>query len=56
MSSHHVVALPRWFLVLRIFQILIAVAVLGMCAYGIYWIPYNVCDSNSASPCSARTS
>jgi hypothetical protein len=51
-----VVALPRWFLVLRIFQILIAVAVLGMSAYGIYWVPYNVRHRNSASPCSVRTS
>ncbi|ERF68507.1 hypothetical protein EPUS_05646 [Endocarpon pusillum Z07020] len=37
----HVVALPRWFLVLRIFQILVAVAILGLAAHGIYWIPYN---------------
>ncbi|KAF7503429.1 hypothetical protein GJ744_003759 [Endocarpon pusillum] len=41
MSSPHVVALPRWFLVLRIFQILVAVAILGLAAHGIYWIPYN---------------
>lgn len=38
MSDLHVVALPRWFLVLRIFQILVAVAILGLAAHGIYWI------------------
>jgi len=43
MAAPHVLAVPSWILVLRIFQIVIAVIILGMSAYGIYWIAFDVC-------------
>jgi hypothetical protein len=42
MEAPHVLAVPRGILVLRIFQIVIAVIILGLSAYGIYWIAFNV--------------
>jgi hypothetical protein len=38
----HVITLPKWILVLRAFQLLFAVIVLGVSAYGLYWIAFNV--------------
>lgn len=40
--SSHVIILPKWVLVLRGFQLLLAVIVLGISGYGIYWIAFNV--------------
>lgn len=38
----HVITLPKWILVLRVFQLLFAVIILGISAYGLYWIAFNV--------------
>jgi len=37
-----VIALPKWVFVVRILQALLALIVLGLSAYGIYWVPYSV--------------
>ncbi|KAG9242779.1 hypothetical protein BJ878DRAFT_154057 [Calycina marina] len=37
----HVVTLPKWIFVIRIIQAVLAIVVLGLSAYGIYWVPYN---------------
>jgi hypothetical protein len=42
MAAPHVLAVPRSVGVLRIFQIVIAVIVLGLSADGIYWIAFDV--------------
>ncbi|OCL08791.1 hypothetical protein AOQ84DRAFT_439342 [Glonium stellatum] len=39
-AAPHVVDQPRWILVVRILQIIIAICVLGMSAYGIYWVAF----------------
>lgn len=36
------IALPKWVFVVRILQALLALIVLGLSAYGIYWVPYSV--------------
>ncbi|OCL09135.1 hypothetical protein AOQ84DRAFT_439173 [Glonium stellatum] len=41
-SQSHVVAVPRWTLGLHIIQLLFAVIILGLSAYGISFISYNV--------------
>ena len=38
----HVLAVPSVILVLRILQIVLAVIILGLSAYGIYWIAFDV--------------
>jgi len=50
MTAPHVLAVPRWILVLRIFQIVIAVIVLGLSANGIYWIAFGVRTLVTAQP------
>jgi hypothetical protein len=40
--SSHIVAVPRWFLGLRIAQIIIAIIVLGLNVYGVVYISYKV--------------
>jgi len=37
-----VITLPKWVFVIRIVQALLALVVLGLSAYGIYWVPYSV--------------
>ncbi|KAF2709676.1 hypothetical protein K504DRAFT_379328, partial [Pleomassaria siparia CBS 279.74] len=37
----HVLAVPRWTLIIHVVQPVLAVAILGLDAYGIRWIPYN---------------
>jgi hypothetical protein len=38
--SSHIVAVPRWFLGIRIVQLILAVIVLCLNAYGIYYVTY----------------
>jgi hypothetical protein len=37
----HVLATPRFFLGLRAFQLVVAIVILGMSAYGIHYVSYN---------------
>lgn len=39
--SSHVIPLPKWVLFVRGFQLLLAVIVMGVSAYGIYWVAFN---------------
>jgi hypothetical protein len=50
MAAPHVLAVPRGILVLRMFQIVIAVIILGLSAYGIYWIAFGVRTNVTAQP------
>jgi hypothetical protein len=50
MAASHVLAVPRGILVLRIFQIVLAVIILGLSAYGIYWIAFGVRTIVTAQP------
>jgi hypothetical protein len=43
--SGQVIPLPKWVLIIRGFQLLLAVIILGVSAYGIYWVAFNVCSS-----------
>lgn len=36
----HIVETPRWIPIVRILQVVIAVCILGMSAYGIYWVAF----------------
>lgn len=36
-----VLPLPRWTIIIHVAQFLLAVAVLGLSAYGVHYIPYN---------------
>jgi hypothetical protein len=40
--SAHIVTVPRWFLGLRIAQIVVALIVLCLNAYGVHYITYKV--------------
>lgn len=37
-----IVAVPKWIIALRIAQIVLAVVILAMACYGVYWIRFNV--------------
>jgi hypothetical protein len=37
-----VVEVPKWIIALRAAQIVLAVIILGMASYGVYWIHFNV--------------
>ena len=37
-----VLAVPKWLIFLRGAQLVLAVIVLGISAYGVYWIAFNV--------------
>jgi hypothetical protein len=39
--SAHVIELPKWVLVVRGFQLLLAIIILGLAAYGIYWVAFG---------------
>lgn len=40
--SANVIVLPKWVLIVRAFQLLLSIIILGISAYGIYWIAFNV--------------
>jgi len=35
---------PKWLLIVRAFQIVISIIVLGISSYGVYWVVFNVCS------------
>lgn len=41
MGQEHLLPLPRWTIIVHSVQILVAVLILGLDAYGIKYIPYN---------------
>jgi hypothetical protein len=41
---HHIIATPRWLLSLRYTQITLAIIILGISAYGLYWLELSVCS------------
>lgn len=38
----HVLPVPRWTLIIHGAQMVLAIVILGLDAYGIRWFPYNV--------------
>lgn len=45
MNGSQVITVPKWALVLRIVQCFFAIVLLGISAYGLYWIAFSVCLS-----------
>ncbi|KAF2810328.1 uncharacterized protein BDZ99DRAFT_563235 [Mytilinidion resinicola] len=41
MTASHVVDSPKWTIIVRGLQVVLAVAILGMSAYGIYWVAFG---------------
>lgn len=49
--TDHIIAVPRWFLGVRIAQLVVAGIVLGFNGYGVYYIPYKVLVYSLAIVC-----
>jgi hypothetical protein len=45
----HIIATPRWLLSLRYTQITLAIIILGISSYGLYWLELSVCSYPSSS-------
>ncbi len=39
----NIIPVPRFVLPLRVLQFVFALAILGMSAYGLYWVRFDVC-------------